>query len=62
MEVHFLEYHEAAKLRKEWEEKGSPPCNHSQIEQRFLGQYAGDYACTNCGITFLSPTFKMKEE
>ncbi|WP_216772946.1 hypothetical protein [Metabacillus halosaccharovorans] len=49
-----MEFHQAAKLRKEWEEKGNRECEHLQIEQRFLGGYAGDYACKVCGQTFLS--------
>ena len=58
----ILEFHEAAKLRKEWEEKGNQECDHPQVEQRFLGKYAGDFACKVCGQTFLSPPFGSKEE
>jgi hypothetical protein len=49
-----MKYDEALRLRKKWMEKGNPLCDHSKIEQRFLGPYAGDYACTICGETFIS--------
>jgi hypothetical protein len=49
-----MQFDEAAKLRKEWMEKGEPDCQHPELEQRYLGQYAGDYACTACGETFIS--------
>lgn len=57
-----MEFHEAAKLRNEWEKKGNKKCEHIQIEQRFLGEYAGDYACKACGQTFLSPVADRKGE
>ncbi|WP_175638780.1 hypothetical protein [Metabacillus schmidteae] len=57
-----LEFHEAAKLRNEWVKKNSKECDHPKIEQRYLGEYAGDYACKVCGQTFLSPLPESKGE
>jgi|GEM_PF-6580084 len=57
-----MEFHEASNLRKEWEKKGNQVCNHPQVEQRFLGEYAGDFACNVCGQTFLSRPFGGMDE
>ncbi|MHC2832611.1 hypothetical protein [Bacillus sp. F9_6S_D1_P_5] len=41
---------EAAKLRKEWKEKGSPPCSHPHMEkERNESGLTGDKICTTCG-------------
>ncbi|MFD2213172.1 hypothetical protein [Metabacillus endolithicus] len=55
-----MQFDEAAKLRKEWMDKGEPACQHPELEQRYLGQYAGDYACIVCGETFISPPLKVQ--
>ncbi|MGG3890218.1 hypothetical protein [Metabacillus fastidiosus] len=45
-----MDYYQAAKLRKEWKEKGNPPCSHSDREkERLNGSLTGDAVCTTCG-------------
>lgn len=40
-------------LRKEWAEKGGPPCEHSVLDKEYyLGADTGDVICTTCGETW----------
>ncbi|MES9778960.1 hypothetical protein [Bacillus velezensis] len=40
---------EIDEIAKEWENKGNPPCDHSQIGREYtLGAHT-DYACLQCG-------------
>jgi len=37
-------------LRKEWAEKGNPPCDHLVLDKEYhLGADTGDLICTTCG-------------
>lgn len=39
-----------AQLRKEWAEKGDPPCEHLVLDKEYyLGADTGDLICTTCG-------------
>jgi hypothetical protein len=43
----------AAKLHKEWVEKGNPPCDHVNLDKEYdLGADTGDLVCTSCGETW----------
>ncbi|WP_199828548.1 hypothetical protein [Streptomyces sp. WM6372] len=47
--------HEAIQVRREWADKGSPPCEHPQIEKEYhLGSDTGDKVCTTCGQCFFN--------
>jgi len=42
----------AEQLRTSWKAKGTPPCDHPNIEQEredSRGAGTGDYVCTTCG-------------
>ena len=48
-----MQFDEAERLRKEWERKGNPPCNHDGLEpEYYLGSDTGDEICTCCGKAF----------
>jgi hypothetical protein len=50
--VIFVQYNEAAELRRKWKEKGNTLCTHPDIEREYyLGSDTGDYVCTTCGET-----------
>jgi hypothetical protein len=50
-----MQMDEAARLQREWREKGSPPCDHPQFASEFyLGTRTGDKVCTKCGEDFSS--------
>lgn len=41
---------DAMRLQREWEAKGSPPCDHPRVvEEFYLGSRTGDRVCTTCG-------------
>ncbi|MEU3649790.1 hypothetical protein AB0E59_40915 [Lentzea sp. NPDC034063] len=41
---------ELVKIRRRWEEAGSPPCEHKERAREYhLGMNTGDTACLNCG-------------
>ena len=41
---------EVAALRRAWERKGNPPCQHPELDREYyLGANTGDYVCTTCG-------------
>lgn len=41
---------EAKKLRQEWQDKGSPHCDHPQTVNEVMGRFkTGDKICTTCG-------------
>ena len=44
---------EATRLRKMWEAKGNPPCDHPNLDKEYyLGAQTGDYVCIACGESF----------
>lgn len=43
----------AARLRKDWAAKGSPPCEHPELAREYyLSSNTGDKVCTTCGEDF----------
>lgn len=45
---------EGARLREEWERKGSPPCDHPEVDREYWNwQFTGDRVCTTCGHLFI---------
>ena len=41
---------QAAALRRNWEAKGNPPCEHPEVDKEYdLGADTGDEVCTTCG-------------
>ncbi|MFE3471344.1 MULTISPECIES: hypothetical protein [unclassified Streptomyces] len=51
---------EAAKLQQQWKAKGSPPCEHPQLEREYhLSMNTGDKVCTTCGEDFSRPEWKQ---
>ena len=47
-----MQLEEATRLRKAWEAKGNPPCEHPKTEREYaLGAHTGDTVCTTCGET-----------
>lgn len=52
---------DAIKLQKEW---GDKPCDHPNIEKedRILGQWSGDYVCTQCGATGPRKDFQKRSD
>ncbi|MFF9175997.1 hypothetical protein [Streptomyces sp. NPDC014793] len=50
-----MQMDEAARLRSEWEAKGSPPCDHpSLVKEYWQGSDTGDKVCEKCGQTFFN--------
>jgi hypothetical protein len=48
-----MQMKKVAQLRREWAEKGSPPCEHSTLDKEYhLGADTGDLVCTSCGETW----------
>ncbi|MGW2595456.1 hypothetical protein ACWCXC_35000 [Streptomyces sp. NPDC001515] len=44
---------DATRLQKEWEAKGSPPCEHPRLaKEYYLSSQTGDKVCTTCGEDF----------
>ena len=44
---------DATKLQQQWKKKGSPKCEHPQLDAEFfLGSRTGDKVCTTCGEPF----------
>lgn len=40
----------AGELRRAWEAKGSPPCDHPKLDKEYhLGAQTDDVVCTTCG-------------
>ena len=49
----YMQEKKGAQLRKEWAEKGSPPCVHPTLaKEYFLGADSEDSICTTCGETW----------
>jgi len=48
-----MQMKKASRLRKEWAERGNPPCDHSVLDKEYhLGADTGDLVCTTCGETW----------
>ncbi|WP_405506295.1 hypothetical protein OG323_05910 [Streptomyces cyaneofuscatus] len=46
---------DASRLQQDWAAKGSPPCEHPQLEkERLNGMDTGDKICNTCGQTFFN--------
>jgi hypothetical protein len=53
---------DARELRRRWKEKGSPPCDHRDLDREYFNQrypprnpdraHTGDQVCTRCGKEF----------
>ncbi len=45
-----MQMDDAAELRRKWEAKGDPPCNHTNlVKEYYLGAPTMDYVCKECG-------------
>jgi hypothetical protein len=45
-----MQMDDAAALKRAWEAKGSPPCEHPQLDKEYhLGAQTGDVVCMTCG-------------
>jgi hypothetical protein len=43
----------AAQIRRDWEARGRPPCDHMRTERdTFAGADSGDRVCLGCGATW----------
>lgn len=43
----------AAQIRKEWEAKGRPDCDHTRVARDTdMGADSGDRMCRDCGLTW----------
>ena len=50
----------AAQLRRAWEDKGNPLCDHPRVEKEYdLGADTGDEVCTRCGATAHRGTLRV---
>ena len=50
----------AAQLRRAWEAKGNPLCDHLRVEREYdLGADTGDEVCTTCGATAHCGTLRV---
>ena len=48
-----MQMSEAAARRQQWEAKGSPPCDHLELDKLYyLGAQDIDKVCTECGQEF----------
>jgi len=48
-----MQMKEAERLRKHWEAKGNPACDHPYLDKEYIeGFHTGDYVCTTCGKSF----------
>lgn len=48
-----MQLDKAARLRKEWAARGSPPCDHSsKAKEYYLSSDTGDQVCVTCGEIF----------
>ena len=46
----LMQLAQAAALRRDWEAKGNPPCEHPGVEKEYqLVADTGDEVCTTCG-------------
>ena len=46
----MVQVSDVAKIRRRWEEKGEPPCDHPDTDREYdLGGDTGDRACLTCG-------------
>ncbi len=56
----MVQMDDVAKIRKRWQEAGSPPCDHPDIDKEYyFGTSTGDYACLQCGKS--APWEAMRE-
>ncbi len=45
-----MDMDQASQLRRLWEAKGTPPCEHRETEKEYgAGAATGDYVCSDCG-------------
>jgi len=45
-----MQFDKRGKLKREWEARGNPPCDHPHSVQEHIGSAGtGDYVCTTCG-------------
>jgi hypothetical protein len=48
-----VQMREAMQLRRAWNAKVSPPCDHPEVDREYnLGSHTGDYDCLTCGESF----------
>jgi len=48
-----MQMEKAEQLRKRWESKGNPPCDHPVLDKEYIkGWDTGDRVCTTCGQCF----------
>jgi hypothetical protein len=48
-----MQMKQAIALRKRWEAKGNPPCEHPNLDKEYIeGFDTGDRVCTTCGKSF----------
>jgi hypothetical protein len=52
-EVINMQMKKAEQLRKQWESKGNPLCDHPVLDKEYIeGFDTGDRVCTTCGQCF----------
>ena len=57
-----MEWHEAVRLQRDWEAKGSPACDHPNVERESIrGRGTGDEVCTSCGASAPRGKVQLKE-
>lgn len=50
----MVQMDQAAWIRAQWKQAGSPPCAHEKFDKEYyLGWQTGDYVCLNCGEDFM---------
>ena len=58
-----MEMGKAWQLPREWQAKGTPPCDHPDYAREIFqpgGMHTGDYVCTQCGAAVDPADFRGK--
>ena len=56
-----MQYPDALKLQKKWEEAGNKPCSHPHLEKEYyLSMQGFDRICTTCGYEMSPAEYKER--